>query len=72
MVKTMELMKSVNPFKINGKCETNSMLASSYSLTLKIPIDLTVDLFSVCQFRFTGGGGQFTMSFPAKMLTLYS
>jgi hypothetical protein len=41
-VKTMELMKCVHPFKINGKCEknidTNSLLASNYSLTFKIPI----------------------------------
>jgi hypothetical protein len=43
----------------------------SCSLTFKIPIDLLIwktvhFLFSVCQFRFTGGGGPFTMSFPAK------
>jgi hypothetical protein len=47
---------------------TNSLLALSYSLTFKIPIDLLIwkTVFSVCQSRFTGGGGPFSISFPAK------
>jgi hypothetical protein len=69
----MELMKWVHPFKINGKCEkihqrllidTDPLLASSYSLTFKIPIDLLIwktVLFSVWM-------GPFKMGFPAKKM----